>query len=56
VEGLLLAAFSQIYSENCEKKDEPKGFKNLQFGKKIMCKIEAKEFMTCMRLGPFRRN
>lgn len=43
---ILLAAFSQTYSENEKQKAEWKIVKHLQFGQKNSCKIKAKEDMA----------
>jgi hypothetical protein len=55
----LLAAFSLVYSENQEQKEEQqKDLKNLKFGQKSLHKVDAKEGMVSKKtkLVPLKRS
>lgn len=46
VTWILLAAFSQVYSDNQEQRLECRDLKNLQFSQKSACKTGAKEVVV----------
>jgi hypothetical protein len=50
-----MAAFSQVYSENWEKKAEQKDLKNLQCGQKCLCKDGAKKGIVSERISTIKK-